>query len=112
MNLLTENLEDLQEPRFILKVIDGVLGVEKVTPAEAQARFQVCFSCPHYNEAKRKCRICKCYLDVKTEQKFHREPTRLGAIERTHCWLAKWPGDNLKEVNAYRKLKGLTEIIN
>lgn len=92
-------------------IIESVLTIEEETDLEKiQARIETCKSCPHLNEQKMKCRICHCYINIKARLKKNRNPHRMGAIEVTHCILAKWPGDDITLVNHYRQKQGLNPI--
>lgn len=83
---------------------------------EAERRFNVCKSnagrC--YNEKRDKCNHCKCYMSVKTGMLKHKNPSKGGRIEITHCPIANWGKalsqeayEGEKEIaNYYRQIDG------
>lgn len=71
---------------------------EKVDdPTLAAWRMSICRSCDQFDAEHIKCRVCGCWLELKTESKVNRSPKRpLGEV--THCPLGKW---NDEEIAAY-----------
>ena len=65
--------------------------------------MSACLTCKHRNEKKNKCKVCGCYLDLKTKAAENWNPKKL-RIEITHCPLGKW--NDLDVANEYRKLDG------
>lgn len=96
---------------MLKKIIRGLLEEEALNnPKLERSRLNTCKQCPHYNAGKMKCRICTCYMDIKTAMKVHRNPLEGMRLEITHCPLGKWEGDELKTVNYYRRLDGKEPI--
>lgn len=96
--------------KVIKKGIEVILLVEKLDdPKEAQRRFEICKSnsgiC--YIEEEDRCSECTCFMSIKTGMLKHHNPKAKGRTEITHCPLAKWGGEQEKEIaNYYRKLDG------
>lgn len=44
-------------------ILDGMTEVDNT---EASRRIQICESCPLFTASERRCRLCGCYMDVKT----------------------------------------------
>lgn len=40
---------------------------KKVTPEVAGSRLKVCLECEHLIAESRRCKKCKCYMEIKTE---------------------------------------------
>lgn len=93
----------------ILKVAAGIAIVrEKVDQHVADERMSVCMGCEHRDADKNKCKVCSCFLDLKTQSGTNWRPSK-NRIEITHCPLGKW-GD-LQTANEYRLLDGL-QLLN
>lgn len=92
----------------ILKLAaDTALVVERAGPETKAERLEVCERCPFLNKKSRKCRVCGCYVDIKTGTIKNRNPEKL-RNEFTHCPKGKW---NDKELaNQYRKIDGLKPL--
>lgn len=95
--------------KLLETIIGMVLEEEPLNdPKKQRGRIKTCEECPSFNKSKRKCRICTCYMDIKTKMKIHRNPKKVMRLEVTHCPEAKWPDDDIKIVNHYRKIDGLS----
>lgn len=81
-----------------------LLQLEKVDDETKSFRFSVCVECDKRDVEANRCKVCKCYLAVKTGTKENINPKK-GRREITHCPLGKW-GD-LAIANEYRKIDGL-----
>lgn len=59
----------------------------KVSAEIQQARYATCQACEHLHEASNRCRLCGCFMGVKTWMKSQR------------CPIDKWgPGIDIQEV--------------
>ena len=66
-----------------------ILVKEGIDPDIAEWRMSVCKTCEQFEPDGAKCRVCGCYLDIKTKCSVSRSPKRpFGEI--THCPLGKW----------------------
>lgn len=92
----------------ILKLAaDKVLVESHVSEEIAGWRMSVCKNCDKFSLPDLRCKICRCFLEVKTFSRTNRSPKQM-RNEITHCPLGKW-GD-LETANEYRKLDGLVPI--
>ena len=92
----------------ILKLAaENVLVVEHVDDEEAARRMEICVGCDRFDAGSVRCKVCKCYLDVKTRTKINNNPKKFRQ-EITHCPKGKW-GD-LETANEYRKIDGLPPL--
>lgn len=81
-----------------------VIVKEWVDGETADARFDVCLKCEHRDAEENKCKVCTCFLDLKTKSRVNWRPSK-NRNEITHCPLGQW---NDKEIaNEYRALDGL-----
>lgn len=80
-----------------------LLTVEKHNNKElTESRLATCGGCPNFDPEKKKCKVCGCFMEVKSELLKHRNPKALGRIELTHCPDGKWA--DKETANFYRKL--------
>lgn len=79
-------------------LVDGHVGEEI-----AAFRLGVCEGCPRLDKEHMRCRVCKCYVEVKSTSERNYNPKRL-RNEITHCPLGKW--NDLEIANEYRKIDG------
>jgi len=54
---------------------------------EANKRIKLCEECEHFNNKLRICKLCKCFLDVKTKMYFH---TDKNGKSIGGCKIKKW----------------------
>lgn len=87
----------------------SVLVEENVEPEVAAWRLEVCQGCEKIDKKAQRCKVCKCYLEVKTGSRINNNPKRFRQ-EITHCPLGKW-GD-LEVANEYRKIDGLSPLLS
>lgn len=80
------------------------LQVRQVAPEVQQFRMNVCQGCDKRDEETNRCKVCKCFLAVKTDTKENLNPEKM-RYEVTHCPLGKW--NDLQTANHYRKIDGL-----
>jgi len=85
-----------------------VFQVEEVEEEEKSIRLAICESCEHFQDQSRQCGICKCFMDVKTGTKIHRNVLKM-RYEVTHCPVGKWM--DLDVANQYRAIDGKEAII-
>lgn len=83
-----------------------VLVEEKVEPDVAAWRMQICQGCDRLQESNLRCKVCGCYLEVKTFSKVNLN--KRGQQEITHCPLGRW--NDLEVANQYRKINGLSPL--
>lgn len=83
------------------------LQVSKADKETAAFRMGVCMGCEHRDAIENRCKICKCFLEIKTETAENRN-IKQGRYEITHCPLGKW--NDLLTANEYRKIDGLPLI--
>ena len=92
----------------LLKIAaDKVISTEKIDPFVAGHRMLTCEACDKMDKKEVRCKICKCYLEVKTKTKTNLNPKKL-RYEVTHCPLGRW--DDLETANRYRELDGLPPL--
>jgi len=84
-----------------------ILVEEEVEQALAAWRMEVCQSCDFIQRSNLRCKVCKCYLEVKTLSKINLNPKR-ARQEITHCPKGKW--NDLEVANQYRKIDGLSPL--
>lgn len=80
------------------------LQVSQVDQPTQKMRMSVCMDCDKRDSESNRCKICKCYLAVKTDTAENLNPEK-NRYEITHCPIGKW-GD-LEITNEYRKIDGL-----
>ncbi len=91
----------------ILKLAaNAVLVVGKTDEETKQMRRAICDQCDRRDKESDRCKVCLCYLQIKTGTKINRG--KFGRIELTHCPLGKW-GDK-ETANIYRELDGLDPL--
>lgn len=86
---------------------DATLVLERVGPEEAEVRMNTCLKCDKYADKSVRCKVCRCYLDAKTNSKTNFNPTKL-RNEITHCPLGRW--NDLDIANLYREMDGLSPL--
>ena len=91
----------------------AVFTGEKVGAEVQKARIKICETCANFNSEERKCNLCGCFMDVKTELKTQLD--KKGFFEVTHCPDGLWgimtdeDGtviDDVANANYYRAIKG------
>ena len=88
-------------------VADILLPNERVSEDQATERMAICLSCEYMDKKKKKCTICKCFLEVKTTCSTNFNPIK-ARNEVTHCPQGYW-GDK-DTANIYRKKDGLNPL--
>ena len=88
-------------------LVAKTLVVSYVTSEVKKARQEVCNACERRDQVANRCKICKCFLAVKTGTAENLNPTKL-RYEVTHCPLGKW--DDKEIANQYREIDGLTPL--
>ena len=74
----------------ILKSIIKSALKEKFTTEEIRdKRLGKCKTCP--NLINEKCILCGCFVEIKAELDYHKNPKKFFRIEKTHCEDGKWP---------------------
>lgn len=86
---------------------DKTLVHERVEPEEKTRRLAICEPCRFFDGESRKCKVCKCFMDVKTGAKTNFNPDQL-RNEITHCPKGFW-GD-VDTANIYREKDGLSPL--
>lgn len=100
-----------------MALIDDILKIaakkflvdELVDPDTAEQRINVCVQCNRFDSDNRRCKVCKCYMDIKTTAKTNLNVKR-SRYEITHCPLGRW--NDLEIANEYRKMDGLPVLNN
>lgn len=85
----------------------SILVKARVADEVKQQRQSVCNSCEKRDVESNRCKVCKCFLEVKTGSLENRNVFKL-RDEVTHCPLGKW--DDKEIANFYRKLEGEPEL--
>jgi len=94
----------------ILKMAANKLLVEEYVKKEvAEWRYGVCEGCNVFDPTAKRCKACRCFMEVKTKSKINFNPVKM-RFEITHCPMGKW--NDLEITNEYRKIDGLTPITN
>lgn len=93
---MKEVLNDL-----LKKIADKVLVNERVSSEEANSRFKICKTCENFDSANEKCKLCGCYMEIKTASKVHFN-FKKQRTEITHCPVGYW-GD-IDTANYYKDL--------
>ena len=84
-----------------------IIVKEYVDAETAQQRFSVCLKCDDRDPVENKCKVCTCFLDLKTGSRVNWRPSK-NRNEITHCPMGMW---NDKEIaNEYRRLDGLQPL--
>lgn len=92
----------------ILKVAaDKVLVESHVSEEVKEFRMGVCLKCPLLSISDYRCKVCKCYVEVKSGSEINFNPKKL-RNEITHCPKGMW--NDLEIANEYRKIDGLAPI--
>lgn len=100
MNLINE----------LIKVgADSLLVRERVSDIERAYRMDICLNCDFIDAENMRCKVCTCFLQVKTGAKTNWNPKKLRG-EITHCPKGFW--DDIEIANEYRKLDGLEPIVH
>lgn len=86
---------------------DKTLVHERVDPDEKKRRLDICESCRFFDVESRKCKVCKCFMDVKTGAETNFDPHKL-RNEITHCPKGFW--NDVDTANIYREKDGLLPI--
>ena len=76
------------------------LPIDKVDATTASVRLAICKGCKNYDAAGDECKICHCFMTIKTGSKIHFNPVKLRK-EITHCPEGLW-GD--LEISSHYKL--------
>lgn len=80
---------------------------EHVDAETADLRMGVCMNCEHRDTDENTCRVCTCFLDLKTKSRVNWRPSK-SRNEITHCPLGKWA--DIETANEYRRLDGLQPL--
>lgn len=92
----------------ILKVAaDKVLVESHVSEEVKDFRMGQCLNCPYLSKSDFRCKVCKCYVEVKTGSERNFNPKKL-RNEITHCPKGFW--NDIEIANEYRKIDGLTPL--
>lgn len=92
----------------ILKLAADKLIVESHVSEEiAKFRMDVCLACPFLSHSDYRCKVCRCYVEVKTTSERNYNPKRR-RNEITHCPKGRW--NDIETANEYRKIDGLEPI--
>lgn len=78
-----------------------------VDAAEKKRRLDICESCSFFDAESRRCKKCRCFMDVKTGSETNFNPKAF-RNEITHCPAGFW-GD-METANVYRQKDGLPLI--
>lgn len=71
------------------KVAHGLIVEEDLIDTNIiDERISICASCEEMDVKNIMCKICGCFLDLKTKSKVNKKKT--GGSEITHCPLNKW----------------------
>ena len=81
-----------------------IIVKSNVSDLIAKERIEVCFKCENRDPENEKCKVCGCFLDLKTTTEINWNVKR-NRQEVTHCPLGKW--NDLEIANEYRKTDGL-----
>jgi len=74
----------------ILKsIIKAALNEKFTTEAISEKRLAKCETCEFRKDDT--CTACKCFIDLKAEMDYNRNPLKGFRIEKTHCVKGKWP---------------------
>ena len=84
------------------------LVISSVNDETKTFRKSVCDGCEKRDVYDNRCKVCKCYLAVKTGTLENRNPIKL-RYEITHCPLGKW--NDLEIANHYREIDGLPLLL-
>lgn len=55
--------------------------------AEAKRRIEICEACEHFDKEKRICKLCGCFMDIKTKMLL---PKDENGLTPDGCWGDKW----------------------
>lgn len=84
----------------VLESTASILAEETLTDNSIiEMRFEACSTCIFRDSEINKCRVCGCYLSVKTPLKTNFNPKHL-EFEVTHCPMGKW--QDFDTANYYR----------
>lgn len=97
-----QTLNDLKN-RALHLIAEKAIVKEQVGEHEASARMLVCLNCEKRDAAENKCKVCGCFLDLKTGAKTNWNAKQM-RNEITHCPLGKWNDKNI--ANLYREMDG------
>ena len=86
---------------------DKTLVNTRVEPEIAHERLQVCEACRFFDPESRRCKICKCYVDTKTNAETNYNPFKF-RNEVTHCPKGFW--NDVDTANIYREIDGDSPI--
>jgi hypothetical protein len=84
-----------------------IIVKSNVSDAVAKERMSVCFKCENRDPENEKCKVCGCFLDLKTTTDINWNVKR-NRQEVTHCPLGKW--NDLETANEYRKIDGFEPL--
>jgi len=92
----------------ILKVAaDKVLVESHVSEEVKDFRMDTCLSCPYLSLSDFRCKVCKCFVEVKTGSEKNFNPKRM-RNEITHCPKGFW--NDIEIANEYRKIDGISPL--
>lgn len=74
--------------RFFIEQGAEVIFVDETTQKH---RIALCEGCESFNETTRQCKICKCFMDIKTRLKYDPVESAKGLKKvNTHCPILNW----------------------
>jgi hypothetical protein len=88
-------------------IADKALVNKRVTDEEKKRRLAICEACKFFDAESRRCKVCKCFMDVKASAEINLNPMK-GRYEVTHCPKGFW--DDKDVANHYRELDGIMPI--
>jgi ribosomal protein L37E len=95
-------MEGVKQIQDLLKLAaKNVLVIEEVPEYEALRRYAICEACPskQFNAKKKTCKICGCFMEVKTKARVHRTK-KFPQGQITHCPAGHW-GEQEKTIIAF-----------
>lgn len=88
MSIITQMRETVRKAWLIG---DAIMNEEKVSPAEAKMRMDVCKKCEHLTVITQQCDRCGCFMRIKTKLLYDPvESDKQGVDVLTKCPVGKW----------------------
>lgn len=84
--------------KALAALADLTLVHTHVGEEEKKRRLDICESCTFFDSESRRCKVCKCFMDVKTGSETNFNPMK-NRNEVTHCPKGFWDDGDL--VNFY-----------
>lgn len=88
-------------------IADKTLVHERVDDDKKAERLSTCEACKKLDTNARRCKVCRCFVDVKTGAKTNFNPLKM-RNEITHCPQGFWGDADI--ANIYREIDGLVPI--